>query len=280
MSSLRNSTILDDTLLAGGSSAIPNRSSQNEPTKRSIFTCYLSLTRYQEATLTRLAFAAVCFGAALGINVFTNAIASRRYPKIPALPDVLFETVPHLVEFFDTPDIVLYVIIGATLLFVLWEDRRWIITKRTFFIWALCLYLRCICVPLTNLPDASQRCETLQQKSMKLLRGSCGDLIFSGHTVAFILMALTMTQYARSVALKILVWLVVAFGIASIIATHRHYSVDVVLAVIITTLVYEVVTLRMSTHSKTQQNAFFRWFTKDERLFSKKRATLDMAHIV
>eukprot|EP00898_Chlorokybus_atmophyticus_P009295 jgi/Chlat1/996/Chrsp108S01407 len=64
----------------------------------------------------------------------------------------------------------------------------------------------------------------------------CGDLVFSGHTLLYLCCCLLLTQYIRLLLRKPLGYLVLIAGWLSlpvfvffVLATHRHYSVDMVM---------------------------------------------------
>ena len=64
---------------------------------------------------------------------------------------------------------------------------------------------------------------------------TCGDMVFSGHSVLIVLCALTWhTYYERSQAnvngVKVFAWAWAFAGLISIIGTRLHYSLDVLLA--------------------------------------------------
>ncbi|KAL7675896.1 hypothetical protein ACOME3_002157 [Neoechinorhynchus agilis] len=63
----------------------------------------------------------------------------------------------------------------------------------------------------------------------------CGDYIFSGHTCMLVILAHFITEYVSDncVLFRLLVWFTCGSGVVCILAAHFHYTVDVVLAVVI-----------------------------------------------
>lgn len=69
---------------------------------------------------------------------------------------------------------------------------------------------------------------------------TCGDLIFSGHTVVFVLCALVWHNYYRNStttlnAVKLIVWVCSIMGTALLLVTRMHWTIDIALAYYITT---------------------------------------------
>ncbi len=67
---------------------------------------------------------------------------------------------------------------------------------------------------------------------------SCGDLVFSSHTTFIVLCALSYQKYGRMGWLKVAFWAVVGvFGLL-VISAHKHYSLDIVVALYTVPLIW------------------------------------------
>lgn len=148
------------------------------------------------------------------------------------------------------------------------HPRRFMLFRRLFTIVGLVLLMRAVSVTVTVLPDASPVCQaksnTPQDSNMfpkVLLQAvqfvvspssiiTCGDMVFSGHSSALMMCALTFSKYCRvkhlstkvfirSIALsenylrplRRLVYMYCMVGFLIIIGSRLHYTLDVVLAI-------------------------------------------------
>lgn len=85
----------------------------------------------------------------------------------------------------------------------------------------------------TLLPDASGTCHIRKGKSI----GGCHDLLFSGHTAAFVSVQLIFADAISQTVWPLCLLLIVLMG-AAIVAARDHYTQDVIVAVYVTCLVY------------------------------------------
>jgi hypothetical protein len=67
---------------------------------------------------------------------------------------------------------------------------------------------------------------------------SCGDLIFSGHSIYSLTSVLAVTYYFRNRLLSVFLLGLTLFMSVLLIAGHRHYTVDILLAWYIVPLVW------------------------------------------
>ena len=79
----------------------------------------------------------------------------------------------------------------------------------------------------------------------KQVNRGCGDLIFSSHVTFVMAMALTYGRYGSRRVMKAANWGVVALNCVIIVASRKHYTVDVVVALFTVPLVWEAVATRL-----------------------------------
>ncbi len=75
----------------------------------------------------------------------------------------------------------------------------------------------------------------------------CGDLIFSSHTTFALVGTLTYTEYGSIRAIKLLIWCCMLTLSCLIIASRKHYTVDVVVAYYTVPLVFYTALRRWTT---------------------------------
>lgn len=111
--------------------------------------------------------------------------------------------------------------------------------------------IRCVCFMLTVLPNPKPGCymkrfPPVPQSFLEFLTigfqkmkgtGGCNDLIFSGHCALWTLTPLLYHSYYKSKCCWLL-WLALVQTSIRTVLEHHHYSVDMFLAVVITTLVW------------------------------------------
>ncbi|XP_045493075.1 ceramide phosphoethanolamine synthase-like [Colias croceus] len=185
--------------------------------------------------------------------------------KYPPLPDLFLDNVPHIPWAFDMCEITGSLLLAIWLVVLFFHKHRFIILRRFFALAGTVFLLRCFTMLITSLsvPGSHLKCEprfyppaddlTVWGRRLRQaydiwsgagmsVRGvrTCGDYMFSGHTVALTLLNFFITEYtSRSLyLLHILTWVMNMFGIFFILAAHEHYSIDVFIAFYITSRLF------------------------------------------
>ncbi|KAJ8533013.1 hypothetical protein K7X08_015902 [Anisodus acutangulus] len=171
----------------------------------------------------------------------------------PILQDVGFYLLPELGE--DRAYISETVFTTIFLSFVLWTFHPFIFkTKKmyTVLIWCRvlaflvgCQFLRILTFYSTQLPGPNYHCregsklatlpppDNILQVLLIVPRGvlyGCGDLIFSSHMIFSLVFVRTYQKYGTRRFIKQCAWLAVISQSLLIIASRKHYTVDVVVA--------------------------------------------------
>ncbi|XP_075970334.1 sphingomyelin synthase-related protein 1-like [Anticarsia gemmatalis] len=185
--------------------------------------------------------------------------------KYPPLPDLFLDNVPHIPWAFDMCEITGSFLMAIWLVVLFFHKHRFIILRRFFALAGTVFLLRCFTMLITSLsvPGSHLKCEprsyppaddlTVWGRRLRQaydiwsgagmsVRGvrTCGDYMFSGHTVALTLLNFFITEYtSRNLyLLHILTWVMNMFGVFFILAAHEHYSIDVFIAFYITSRLF------------------------------------------
>lgn len=205
------------------------------------------------------------------ITAFVMVVVHERVPdmkRYPPLPDIFLDNVPTIPWAFHMCELT------GTLLFSIWlcvlitHKHRMVLLRRFFALAGTVFLLRCVtmlitslsvpgthleCTPTVNKYEASERLIDMValriNKAYTIWSGlgmtiqgvrTCGDYMFSGHTVALTLLNFFITEYTprNLYFLHTLTWLLNMFGIFFILAGHEHYSIDVFVAFYITSRLF------------------------------------------
>jgi hypothetical protein len=150
--------------------------------------------------------------------------------NVPPLRDTLHDLLPNTQAYRAIPELahVLPVLTLAALILRNF-DQRSLNAFRTF-LWshATLLLIRAACFSVTLLPDASGQCHASK------FMGSCSDLIFSGHAMIMTLSILVAQHFFELPGwMKVVMWIYVGAVSILIIASRNHYSVDVLVGVVL-----------------------------------------------
>ncbi|KAI0983497.1 hypothetical protein GJ496_005861 [Pomphorhynchus laevis] len=210
-------------------------------------------------TIQRLCVALIfCLFGFLFCSYMIVLADERRPPRdiFPPLPDIFLDNVKRVTWATAASEVIIVLLITSFLVTLLIRYDRLIILKRCCLMLAMLYTFRGItvyctslsvvgkhltCYPKTvNITSAYGRFHRLMASltSQGLqINGSqtCGDYIFSGHTCIIVLLSHFITFYTprRLWFLKLMIWSISVFAILCILAAHFHYTVDVVLAVVI-----------------------------------------------
>ncbi|KAJ8960784.1 hypothetical protein NQ318_020078 [Aromia moschata] len=221
-----------------------------------------------EKTKALLSFLYVVF--VTWITAFVMVIVHDRVPdmkKYPPLPDIFLDNVPHIPWAFDMCEVTGTVLFTIWLIVLLFHKHRFILMRRFFALSGTVFLLRCVTMLITSLsvPGAHLQCQPRNystqgssvfadlakklSQAYVIWRGAgmsiqgvrtCGDYMFSGHTVALTMLNFFITEYTprHIYYLHTLSWMMNMFGIFFILAAHEHYSIDVFVAFYITSRLF------------------------------------------
>uniref|UniRef100_A0A8C7NSR6 Sphingomyelin synthase-related protein 1 n=1 Tax=Oncorhynchus mykiss TaxID=8022 RepID=A0A8C7NSR6_ONCMY len=197
-----------------------------------------------------------------GFTSFVMVIVHDRVPDMtiyPPLPDIFLDSVPRIPWAFAMAEACGLILVYIFLLVLLLHKHRSIILRRLCSLIGTVFLLRCVTMFVTSLsvPGQHLQCSSKMygdtwskvQRVLAIWSGfgmtlngvdTCGDYMFSGHTVVLTILNFFITEYTpRSWHLiHTISWVLNLFGIFFILAAHEHYSIDVFIAFYITTRLF------------------------------------------
>lgn len=173
------------------------------------------------------------------------------------LPDLGFKLIPQLTDDFSAVgDIWVGVTIGAFLLITIFIlDTPQLVIRRWLFLMAILYSLRGLTVITTRYPRLPFKGDRYLPSdpivgALSIIVGihsTATDMMFSGHTINFILTASFVSRYTNYGVFSYFYWLSNVLGILALIAIREHYTADIVIAIIITKLAFWVYHLFFDT---------------------------------
>ncbi|KAK9693573.1 hypothetical protein K7432_013863 [Basidiobolus ranarum] len=169
------------------------------------------------------------------------------------LADLGFSTMPSLQHEW-IPDVFVVSLATFTLVSLLLSAEAWIdaivIFRRFCWLTGTLYLLRSVTIIVTTLP-CPRGCEPIVSQNFKeflwngclLMFGvqkTCSDNIFSGHTMILVSSMLMWQVYGKNAWLKLYSIIHCLVGIITIVATRMHYTVDIVIAILLTFSVYSM----------------------------------------
>ncbi|EDV19410.1 uncharacterized protein TRIADDRAFT_51176 [Trichoplax adhaerens] len=196
------------------------------------------------------------------ISAIVMTIVHERVPDkklYPPLPDIVLDNIPVIPYSFELCEITalsLFILLGIIIVF---HKHRFVIIRRLCAIAGTVFLLRCATMFVTSLsiPGRHLECDSktngdfasIMNRAIQIWSGfgmtiagvrTCGDYLFSGHTVAVTLSNFFITEYTPDSwhLLHFLTWTLNLSGIFFILAAHEHYSIDVLIGYYITTRLF------------------------------------------
>ena len=132
------------------------------------------------------------FLVSLYINSLVQVLADRNSPYwIPALPDIGHDLLPYWTYFSMNNYYLLASFVLVIIRYIFQRDIRLIVFRRWLFLQAAMFVMRSISIYVTSLSVPLPGCNTTATGSppveafyiMFLIHETCGDVLFSGHTV-------------------------------------------------------------------------------------------------
>ncbi|TRY93681.1 hypothetical protein DNTS_029393 [Danionella cerebrum] len=212
---------------------------------------------YWKTALSALYAVLVC-----GVTSFVMVLVHERVPDMrtyPPLPDIFLDSVPRIPWAFAMAEACAVVLGSILMLVLLMHKHRSILFRRLCSLTGTVFLLRCVTMFVTSLsvPGHHLQCSgkvygdmwDKTRRALEIWSGlgmtltgvkTCGDYMFSGHTVVLTMLNFFVTEYTPRNwnFIHTMSWVLNLFGIFFILAAHEHYSIDVFIAFYISTRLF------------------------------------------
>lgn len=202
-------------------------------------------------------FSLAFLGVSWVANASSLALTHEYVPNYEPLPDIILDNIAYQSWALDVSEILLMISIIAAVVVVVFHKYRFILLRRIWFLLGLLYCYRSVTIFVTVLPKADSGYECSQKagnitallvvnRVVTILSGGglsingkhiyCGDYIFSGHTVIFVMAYLCIKQYTPSKYYPIqwLSLLMSVCGIIFLMLARGHYTIDILIAYALT----------------------------------------------
>ena len=203
-------------------------------------------------------------------GIFTQ-LAHRMHQPGELLHDVGFELTPELGPgMFWVSELIFGTLF---VMFFVWTFTPFFFYRKRFYtvvLWCrllmvlvVCQVLRILSFSFTQLPGPAYHCrdgeatairpwpdhwyEHLFVDVKRVSTKSCGDLIFSSHTIFMLTGILAYHEFGTNIILKAVAWTSGVFAAMLIISSRKHYTVDIVIAWYTVPLVFYTLQRRWTT---------------------------------
>ncbi|ORZ41200.1 PAP2 superfamily C-terminal-domain-containing protein [Catenaria anguillulae PL171] len=190
------------------------------------------------------------------LNVVACNFADYRRAQLPLhsipintrLPDLGHDYLPDLTSNSQPiPDYFIVTLTAMTTIMLVFHKHRLALLRRYFFTHGVLLIFRSITINVTTVPDPNPVCQnrvpspSFFRQVNPFFPDTCGDMIYSGHSVVLTIVALAWHQYGpQHWSVKRSIWALSILGMLSLIACRYHYTVDVVLSFGLTWLTWQL----------------------------------------
>lgn len=214
--------------------------------------------------LLKLTVAFFCLVISAFLNFFLLTVIHDIVPRTP-LPDLVFMIIPQQKWAWAVGDVLSTVNAVLGFIIILLHRDRIIVLRRVLLLGAILYGLRAVVLGVTFLPPSFHNREEMclpqvnrtamytteiihrfvtYVVTLGLTSGEekilCGDLMFSGHTLVLTVMYFTQLQYSPRglVILRYISTPITFLGIAALVVSGGHYTMDVLIAYWLTTHVF------------------------------------------
>lgn len=237
-----------------------------------------------KTTVSRTLVVASFHIASLYIMSVMVVVGGTRYPKYKAaLPDLGFDVLAPYPELSWLPNTMIYILLFATLVRCVFSRQGLTIVRRVLFVHAITMLMRSLTLVATSYPDPSAPCvdymppQNVNPFWAKTVGNAdlitCGDLMFSGHTLIYVVLALAWQKYFYVVE-KVIFWMFTLVAILMLSVARLHYLNDIIVAVYVISATWHIYHLYAADIARApRRNPIVAWLETDinRRLARERR---------
>jgi hypothetical protein len=225
-----------------------------------------------KTTLSRVLVVVSFHLVSLYIMSVMVVVGGTRYPKYKApLPDLAFDVLAPYPDLSWLPNSLIYLLVAATVIRCILSRHGLTIIRRVLFVHAVTMLMRSLTLVATSYPDPSLPCvdyvppsdvnpfwaNTLSQTNLI----TCGDLMFSGHTLIYIALALAWQKYFYVIE-KVIFWLFTLVAIIMLLVARLHYLNDIIVAMYVMVFVWHIYHMHAGS-DRRRLNPIVGWLEAD-----------------
>jgi hypothetical protein len=225
-----------------------------------------------KTTVSRVLVVACFHIVSLYIMSVMVVVGGTRYPKYKApLPDLAFDVLAPYPDLSWLPNTLIYLLLLATLIRCLLSRQGLTIIRRVLFVHAITMLMRSLTLVATSYPDPSLPCVDYMPPSdvnpfwANTLGNAdlitCGDLMFSGHTLIYVVLALAWQKYFYVIE-KVIFWMFTLVAITTLLVARLHYLNDIIVAMYVVVCVWHVYHMHAES-DRRQLNPIVGWLEAD-----------------
>lgn len=150
----------------------------------------------------------------------------------------------HMADLFIIISLVLFILY---IIFGVRRGHKELVFRRFLLCWSLIINMRTLSVAVTRYPRLPAFADNYTPANIFVgalliivgVESTVTDMMFSGHTSVWIIIALFTTYYANKRDIfHYFMWIINISGIVLLIAAREHYTADVIIGIFISTMVF------------------------------------------
>jgi len=211
----------------------------------------------------RSIFALVYVILSFGLGAAFLFVSENNYVPQDALYDRILNNIPNYEYLEPVANALTMTILVISIIFMIFLPRPWnvIVIRRALVVLGSLFFTRGLFIMMTTVPSPlGLKCQPQIIKDdyaiirlFQLIAGThsnCTDNVFSGHTSTVLTACYQIHFYTRYNVLRVFAWLVSITAIIFVLITRLHYTLDILCAVVIASLMHYLFVIAAESNEK------------------------------